>query len=780
MSTTSRGSPSSLGPYHEGTIRATTIVAALGLSVAACGQTLGPASAAQDVATPPAEAFPSEPPAAGPLGPPQTPTPLPRPPQQEAAWSAPAAEGEVAALGEALPLLVAQGLADPRGCEYREVTLRVGSVWSGDGGLVETRGFVVPGAEREGSSYAIGWNGLVYAAEAVGPAVDLRADVAASLEAPPDDGPGPGTALEERPGIEARGVGPLRAALLLRLGEADLAERMWAAFRSRGRAGSEGSPFGIVAWAWAWATFDRALTSHMRGDDALALEDARRLTRAAPALEAREPAGLDLSFLAPLPALLADQERRAREAGDRHGPTPVGALASLPETERVAALVRELDQVSARQMGQPGGVVLLEDPIVRALVGVGEAAVEPLLATLEGDERLTRSVHFWRDFAPPRTVLGVHEAAYVALANILELSAFELAATGDSPSARGEPGRREVAARMRAHFERWRGVPIERRWYVTLADDSAGADGWVQAAEAIARPVDVEVRIGSQLGTSWVLTPSRPDGVVPALRGEALRSETSPAVTDLLARRIDELAASSTSRSLGEPCRLAAALVAWDRGASLPALQRLSARCVTTTPPCACFVALVTVRSDLGDRRDLARYAAWARTLDPSRYHDPAALLAPLWSAPDDPAMVALGAELFESEGSPYRPRPAEGPDRAIVGLARSPLVDVPAYRRHLLAMLGDRRPIATLTVNEGGTYTVRYRRGMWNVGVEDPASSAPPGSVLDLRVADLYGEALASVEGAPAFRACWPEARRDAALEALAAWLGARPFVRR
>ena len=118
----------------------------------------------------------------------------------------------------------------------------------------------------------------------------------------------------------------------------------------------------------------------------------------------------------------------------------IAAMASLPQAERIQKLTTALEDVSARQMGQPGGVALGEDPIVQALIHEGEPAVEPLLAVFENDTRLTRSVQFWRDFARYRSVLAVYEAAYVALSGILDASFFQAVSTGDHLTARGLEG----------------------------------------------------------------------------------------------------------------------------------------------------------------------------------------------------------------------------------------------------------------------------------------------------------------------------------------------------
>jgi hypothetical protein len=281
-------------------------------------------------------------------------------------------------------------------------------------------------------------------------------------------------------------------------------------------------------------------------DDRLALLDARALgpVRAAVdaeaarrGFEAREddrPGGrrTHLDFLGPVPRLLADQERRAKQPARRRalelGPTGFGSKA-----EYVAALVADLEEVNARQMGQPGGVSLAGDPVVDALIKQGDAAVEPLLGCLETDERLTRSVHFHRDFFFHRSLLGVHEAAYVALAGVLKESFFGFASTGDDLTARGAEGRRAVAARARAHWEKFRHVPLHERWYLTLQDDKAGPQRWAQAAANVVQPTDVEIQPGSMFGGGWVSEPSRRPGQRVPLHGDPLRGKRAPAVAEL-------------------------------------------------------------------------------------------------------------------------------------------------------------------------------------------------------------------------------------------------------
>src|SRR5262249_11401330 len=148
----------------------------------------------------------------------------------------------------------------------------------------------------------------------------------------------------------------------------------------------------------------------------------------------------------------------------------------------------------------------------------GEPAIEPLLKCLEEDQRLTRSVSFHRDFFMHRHILGVHEAAYTALTEILKTSNFGPNVNWWDVAGRGMEGRRKMAAAIRTHWARFRGVPLEDRWYRILADDRASASEWLDAAANIVQK--------GEGGT---------------LRGEMLRKKENPTIVELLARRITGL-----------------------------------------------------------------------------------------------------------------------------------------------------------------------------------------------------------------------------------------------
>ncbi len=148
---------------------------------------------------------------------------LPRPPKQKSGWSPPTASLPTNYV-TATALLFAQGLADPRGCDYREIEIGTGNVWSGDGGVVKTHGWVLPG--RGEQRFTIGWNGLVYPAVSVGTNADLNADVMALAT---NGFTSWQSALPEGANVFPGTLQGVKGCLLLRLGRTDLATAYWLA-----------------------------------------------------------------------------------------------------------------------------------------------------------------------------------------------------------------------------------------------------------------------------------------------------------------------------------------------------------------------------------------------------------------------------------------------------------------------------------------------------------------------------------------------------------------------
>ncbi len=748
---------------------------------------------------------------------------LPIPPRQAEPWTPPATSLP-RFLVSATAALFEQGLADPRGCEYRTIQVEVGSVWGGKAGQVATSGWVLPVADGGKPRHAITWSGLVYPLTEVGGPADLDADLLALGDAAGDGRVNVAPQARQAGRRAFQGIGannegasiavasfhPIKFCLLLRLGRADLAEAAWEVGTGlpKGPKPGDAAPkldlnsYGVsylsLAGDLAWYHFDRAICAHMRGDDPLALADARALDRLVRAVDARaEAMGFArpdrqarpgraapyIEFLDQLPGLLADQERRARERANPPAPPRVEGREG-----RVEALIRDLDQVTARQWGQPGGVVLGESPIIKDLIAEGDAAVEPLIRTLRSDDRLTRSVGFHRDFSRSRTILRADRAAYTALTGILKATTF---APPDPDGAEGPRSRETVAGQIRAYWEKNRAIPLVERWYRTLADDQAGAAAWLEAAGNITQPENVRIVPG---GGPFVVTETSPvgPGQRPPPRGEPLRKGHEPTVGALMARRVESIMRTPQGQSfeLLDPCRMAGMLAAWDPVAGLPTLRDLTRICREryarptngrdwTNQNLAVSIARFTLARDgAGDAGAVREYADWARTTSPDWLEQNAlAVLEPFLRKPDDPDLAAAAAWLFGDPQSPWVPLIGRKGTRTsfhVAQLIASPMVEVPAFRKLLLAALDDRSPAGKAEVTAAGSVSVELDGGFsMGRGVPREDRDAPAvGTKVPIRMADFYAWQLAMLEGAPAFNPCWPESRRDEGLTAMAAFL--------
>jgi hypothetical protein len=397
---------------------------------------------------------------------------IPEPPQQKASWTPPQPGAQLPLnLISATTRLFEQGLADPRGAEYREIEIAIGSEWR-PGFTVKTHGWVLPGASSTGR-FAVCWNGLVYPLVSVGSDVAIAGDVEAAIKSDGElranwakNNPVPfyrfRNALPESYSMAADTLLPLKASLLLRLGKRDLAERVWATWVSgmnptiNDDSVHLADPYLMIAIDWLWAIYDRAVSAHMRGDNALCRISAVRAQSMEQSIrqeiEARPLLRRDrqyyLDFLKPLPLLIQDQERRLKHPRE----TPVPHEQVVLRQQSIAQLIDYLDEALAIQMGYPGGISMNQDPVVAELIRRGKDAVEPLLGALENDTRLTRSVRSSRPWHRDRHFMTVYETANQALRAILSIGNNDL--QDWEIIEKGYEGRRAVAARLRALAQR--------------------------------------------------------------------------------------------------------------------------------------------------------------------------------------------------------------------------------------------------------------------------------------------------------------------------------------
>ncbi len=186
--------------------------------------------------------------------------------------------------------------------------------------------------------------------------------------------------------------------------------------------------------------------------------------------------------------LFADLKRR-RESNSigKSAPEKPIDFDQWEKPEQVHWLIGQLDQVDARQSGQPGGVDLTEDWRVQAIIAIGDPAIDELIDTIEQDTRLTRSVHFWRDFARNRTVLSVREAALTAAMTILRVRVFEPVATGDNFTRRGDEKIATTVASLRRYWKKFRDTPFENRMMDVLTNPDSDSESLREAAQNLAQ-----------------------------------------------------------------------------------------------------------------------------------------------------------------------------------------------------------------------------------------------------------------------------------------------------
>lgn len=390
--------------------------------------------------------------------------------------------------------VLARTLYDPSPAARRcRLKLKVRTVW-GEEGLVEREGWAVAEAGQPTRVLlADGWQVRdpveVVPFDFAGGCRALIAALQANQEPPPE-------ASREHPLALAawalRGGDQALAATFL-----DLARQEQAALKERAPEG-QGEALAldaILRGHLTWQAYSSLVHAYMFRADAEAEAWGAHLM----AKYGEEVRGTQAA------AIMAELARR--KAAGSFGRAPdlqrVRRLSSLELAERIPALIASLDEVDARQEAQPGGVDLGSDTRVRALIGCGDAAVPALLDVLEKDRRLTRSVHFWRDFGRDRTVLGVAEAALVALQSILRIQLFEPRSTGDNFTIRGPEAAALAAQRLRTYWDANGALSLPERLRRTLVAEEAASVEWRQAARELAR-LDRERRIGTTLGANTV------------------------------------------------------------------------------------------------------------------------------------------------------------------------------------------------------------------------------------------------------------------------------------
>ena len=717
---------------------------------------------------------------------------LPTPPEQTHPWTAPRTSLP-AAVVSASAALFDLGMADPRGCEYREVELVL--AW----GPVKEHGWLLPAAEGT-PRYAVGWNGLVYPVKSVGAPADLAKDMGSMIDGR-FRGNGNGWPMSDHGSLNAAEALAIKVALLLRLGQTALAETVW----RNGCAGdpklARTDPYVEMATLWLGRWDNQAVEAYLRDDYPAALAICRRVlpveakARAlAHTRNSRDPLAAwngENSFWQ-LPALTAEAQRRIHEPPAGVSVLDSGQPAAGPA--RIAALIDELDRVHVAQRMNPGATDVLDFPVVQALVKAGDEAVPALLACVVADQRLTRS-QFTEGMGADGPIIPVYEAAYVALFRFLNRTVppFEHDGAGErdeqEPRDLNPQERQALAAKLEAAWKtRHKDGPSELA-YATLRNDHASAKAWLQAVDEIVQPADgqsTDYRLEFPAVGGYSI---RIDDKPFTPRGEALRSRTDPPVRELIIRCFERIMAHDNFGPEREnaPGKLLLSLAGWDGSAHLDDLRRLQGELVATlhrlsavTPDDSgvwydldaqthMIVRVFAKRLELGDAGALAEYADFLPTLRRGASIEDFQLL---WRHPDDPAVSRAADKLFGA-GSPWVPLVGRYSQR-YADLIRTPLVALPAFQRELDRGLGDRSSAGQVTVDkdrfddENGTVSGGTSP---NPHARDPLSP-PDGSKIHYRVCDSYACELSLLDGCPECELYWPQANRDRAVEACRAFL--------
>jgi hypothetical protein len=209
------------------------------------------------------------------------------------------------------------------------------------------------------------------------------------------------------------------------------------------------------------------------------------------------------------PAILSDIRRRKNQ----RPPALPENLDALPLAERIDRCIAALEEIDVMQSGQPGGVDLGEAPCVAALIGIGDPAVPRLLDVLENDRRLTRSVHYWRNFHPSRTVLAVSEAALTAVMSILRTEFYSPAGTGSNFTSTDEDRQTETVRQLRAYWEKFGNMPFDERMMAVLTSPDSTVEARREAAFNLATR-NAEVTLGTTVWTGRYRDPGGPNPVI--------------------------------------------------------------------------------------------------------------------------------------------------------------------------------------------------------------------------------------------------------------------------
>jgi hypothetical protein len=684
-------------------------------------------------------------------------------------WSPPKESKVPASIVSATKSLLGNGIADPRGGDFHKVTVMLGNAsgWMGQEPLKEKTsfGWIMPDKQ------VVLIDGLKYPIKRdLGPAkpTDLFNFKNGAGMAFSSDG-----IMIEHPTLAM-------TALLLSRGEKDLAGQCFE-YVSKNAGDPALQLFAELTYRYYMQTA-QCLLDHRDGEAKSWAENLVKVSNL------REKAGLNFGkdtvgwrFDAEEPMqILRDVTRRAAH------PKPaldLKAVAKFSQSDRIKSLIENLDEVAARQWGQPGGISWYQDSMITALTNEGQAAVPALLDCIENDDRMTRSVSFGRDFFPKRTIHSVRTAALQCL----------LAVWPSCSTIRAEDPKIRIA-KLREAWKSSANLTEPERWLNVLRDDkgkesvSGTGEDWVHAAQHITDPLHV-IRTG-QGGMSVFPQKSK------VMHGEPLRAGHGAEIIALLTKRVEDLTkiegTQETFRAFefANGLSIAHCLSLWDSKASIPVQQQATSRTLMMVKVWSKddheiqsnlirpFSNVIADRSLAGDTTAANDFGEMLPRLNMSGFEVRDAFI-PLWKCPNDAGIqregaVALARMLSDISG-PTKPGHFGG-IYPIEELLRSPTIISPAFRKCLANAMSLTKVMGTVTVTSTPQPgSISYRMANGGGAVQPPKGMDLTGYTakdMILTTGDLVSQTLAGIKGAPLFLVSWPADKKMTARVAIAKWL--------
>ena len=714
----------------------------------------------------------------------------PIPPMQSAPWTL-TVTNPIPNLESAVSNLFACGMADPRGCDYREIEIVVGNFGTATGATNKTHGWVLPFSTNSQTGYAIGWNGLIYPVVTIGNKANAEEDARHLIQAiQPPSIPnktifevGVQAYADESYSLNVQWLTPAKAAMIFRFGSPELVAQCAQLFPAK-------DPFLALSTGFLWDALNQAVGAHMQGNDELAYSAVLNLESARVHCEAQAkargfalqetPSGPGLHsvseqpkrelyypFLRTFPPLLHDQELRHARQTQQH-------LLIIPtdKTERIEALIDQLQNASARQVNQYyADNDLANNPAVLALIAEGWDAVGPLLHCYEQDQRLTRIIptsHF--DWPPNLAMVQVRSAAYVALERIIETTQFAPQFSREDTAEIREQKYQASAKGIREYWNKYQSLNRAERLYAILKDDHGQ---WLEAATIIVQATND-----------------------PALT-ESLRTKTSPSITELLSQRIQGTLTSGSHNGddagfLNGACDLAFCLGRWNPEVALNTYQNLCALSFKVLSPtnysslCSHHTLagqlseMIQSRANMGDTNALRDYAQWLESIEPEQnFSDQIGnMLEPLIKCPAASAWKKTWPMLFEDTHSPWfqyllkentpDPKRMRSPALNMEVYFDTPAINNLSFRKFVIRLLQVQLPCGKIVGDPVHGYWLdqqfsTHRRFGFTVDV--PADKKEINGIA-FRACDFYAWLLSNrVETMPAFQLYWPEAEKDKAI---------------